>query len=776
MSEEDKFINIITRYSQQGAEEVAKATKLVGKEADDFYEKQANNWDNLGKDFQDYQKNYQAGAANVASGAQGMKEGIKDQGLDQAIGKQKLYTNTLQESNLAFRSLRAEARSVGIVSRELATVGAMMTAGILLEAKTFISTVGLTTAAGAQWLATEDKIKQANLQIGATAADVVLPSLQKTATYMTALAGIVKENPWLMEGALSVGGVLTAIGGIGLIVMNAMRMVANLGMIAVKMGINPQALMRGGASQYGVAGGQIGPAEAGAGSMSAGAAVAVGVLALAVGAALGNALGNAINKAMGQQEQNLGDNMMTVVRLLQLPMTALIKGLGTMIPGFTGAANAVLTFQNNLDHFIGTIVGASDDLKQESDKQNSADGKGGMITQQQVQTFINYQQQMLQAEQEYDSQRAATVAEFGQKMVESESNYQRQRSQIINDFESQQAQTMQDRQIAMAQMARDFARSQEQAERSYAEQRAKSKQSFENAEKDAEQAHQKALLKLAQDHAEKRFDLLGQRDALGLVLEDRAYKKKVDEENQNFADDQKKRNRDYAQQLTDQKRAFEEQRAQQLADYQQKLADQAAANALADQRAAEQEAKQLAQLDEQHKLEQEKLKKQEEQTLSTLQTNYEKQQKALTDNLSKQLEDLDLFMGNDRKLKADYYAAETADLEAWIAANRGLLSRTAGGENVPGKALGGSAAGRTLVGERGPEIVDLPLGSYVHTNSESKAMAAAMARQSVAPQQQGGLTLQFYLGQSGNMTEFRSMMKATENRILSTIAKELELA
>jgi len=39
-----------------------------------------------------------------------------------------------------------------------------------------------------------------------------------------------------------------------------------------------------------------------------------------------------------------------------------------------------------------------------------------------------------------------------------------------------------------------------------------------------------------------------------------------------------------------------------------------------------------------------------------------------------------------------------------------------------GKASGGYAAGLTLVGERGPELVSLPRGSYVHDNRESERM------------------------------------------------------
>jgi hypothetical protein len=43
---------------------------------------------------------------------------------------------------------------------------------------------------------------------------------------------------------------------------------------------------------------------------------------------------------------------------------------------------------------------------------------------------------------------------------------------------------------------------------------------------------------------------------------------------------------------------------------------------------------------------------------------------------------------------------------------------------VQGRAGGGSASGLTWVGEQGPELVNLPSGSYVNTASQSKAMAS----------------------------------------------------
>lgn len=45
--------------------------------------------------------------------------------------------------------------------------------------------------------------------------------------------------------------------------------------------------------------------------------------------------------------------------------------------------------------------------------------------------------------------------------------------------------------------------------------------------------------------------------------------------------------------------------------------------------------------------------------------------------------------------------------------------------SAPGRASGGPAQGWTLVGENGPELVDLPNGSYVHSTSKSRDILAA---------------------------------------------------
>lgn len=51
--------------------------------------------------------------------------------------------------------------------------------------------------------------------------------------------------------------------------------------------------------------------------------------------------------------------------------------------------------------------------------------------------------------------------------------------------------------------------------------------------------------------------------------------------------------------------------------------------------------------------------------------------------------------------------------------------------SAPGKAVGGPASGLTLVGERGPELVDFPNGSYVYNNNDTKEMLSGSGQTNI---------------------------------------------
>ena len=63
-----------------------------------------------------------------------------------------------------------------------------------------------------------------------------------------------------------------------------------------------------------------------------------------------------------------------------------------------------------------------------------------------------------------------------------------------------------------------------------------------------------------------------------------------------------------------------------------------------------------------------------------------------------------------------------AILVAAVVAGVGMLLQ----KFIPGRAMGGPANGLTLVGEKGPELVNLPSGSHVYSNSDSRRIATGM--------------------------------------------------
>lgn len=76
------------------------------------------------------------------------------------------------------------------------------------------------------------------------------------------------------------------------------------------------------------------------------------------------------------------------------------------------------------------------------------------------------------------------------------------------------------------------------------------------------------------------------------------------------------------------------------------------------------------------------------------------------------------------------------------------------GKSIPGNASGGSASGLTWVGEKGPELIDAPAGSYVHTASRSRQMTSGNGGSGITVNVAGSI-----IGPSG-IDELTDMMAA----------------
>jgi hypothetical protein len=280
MADQEKNINVNVNYKTTGAQDAAQSFVLQGKAADEYYRKLANNMasngDTMAKDFQAFQNQYKSGTQ-------------QNQQVTQSFNNEVVKTTT------NFRALRMEARELNQIGTFFTIAGGLLTGAIVADANNYVKTMGSINSESAKWLGYQNSIKESNLQIGRVATEAMLPAMKGAADLMQKIADIVQANPWLVQGALTVGGVLTVLGITTKVIAELVKVVADVGLLLGKAAASQAASA---ASQYGVAGGKIGPTEAGAGGSIAGTVGTIALYAGSVilGANIGLAIGNFINK------------------------------------------------------------------------------------------------------------------------------------------------------------------------------------------------------------------------------------------------------------------------------------------------------------------------------------------------------------------------------------------------------------------------------------------------------------------------------------------------
>jgi hypothetical protein len=753
MSTEDKLINVVVKYSQEGAQDVVQSDILMGKAADDFYTKQHQQWDTLGADFENFQKTVSTNSQTVTTG---LKQVVQES------------DNTTK----SFHALRMEGMELRQVGTLLTLGGGLMTAGIIADANNYVKTIGNINAGNAQWLGYENNIKNANLEIGESARNAMLPVMKEGADLMERMADLVKANPWIMTAALAVGGAMTVLGTATIVISELIRAVADIGLLLTKMGV------LGGASQTINAGGGVGSLEYAPGGAAGTLGGTLGMVTLTatsviigveLGQALGNWLGSQLDKAglsafKDYKPQNLQDALMTLIKIEELPFINLARGLAQMDPALTDSANAVITWINNLNKGSGELVGAS--------RSPSPTTPDTQTQQNEVQDFISFQKQMADATSNYESQRADTVKQYEQQMADATQQYESQRADIVSNFAEQQARSERDFGEQQATAARNFGEQQTKAVRDYNEQVTKSNRDFAESQANAQRAHNLEMAQLAQDHDAKMKDLAANRDALGLVKEQASYNLQVQQKDQTFNDQQQQNIQQHRQQLADQRQSFLQQQSDAQAAYDQQRSDAQAAHAqqMADQ--AANEAEQLAKLDANHKLEMAKLDAQEKDKLAKLDDAYKKQVDQIQTAFIDQLNALDANILGDSAAYTKYLENEATQFQTWL---NNFKSQSQSAVKGAATAVAGTAhqaggwANFMGPGEDGlPEyVMDNPTSMMMKSllgNQMSQAgmISAVMAGKNAQAGGGGGRNLSITIvGKGLTMTEIQAMTDKT---------------
>lgn len=689
MAEDEKIINVALRYTTNGADEAARQNKIIEEStkkiasSEDSLKRNAQGWVVVGESARkaDLELNKIFGTQQkIINGWTVLGKAGDVMGFDpaKAVGDHARLTTSLENELRIMKSLKETGRELSQVGQSFTIVGGIFTAAAVADAKAYVNYVGQTTKLGAEWLSAEERIKKANLEIGESTARVILPAVQEGAVLMERIAQIAESHPWLVQGIVGAGGIFLALGAATKVIGEIAKVTADMGLLLSKLGLKQAESLAG-----------EGAAAAGAGGVGATlGTVALYATAVIIGAEIGAALGNWLGKIIygeSYKKQNIGDALVTLEKIFQLPWVGLASILNKMGPAMQGVARAIMDTLNSFDAFLGKIVGAS------QYKETAAAGGTGeqdVVSQQAVQSFINYQKELNAAQENYSEQRSEIIKTHEEEIANLTQQYEQQRAGIISAAEQQISRLSRDYNVQKTQAAANYAanevkaaddynRQQAQAAQSFQASIQKSERDFHNQQKLAAVQHQRDMAKLEAEHNNRMADLAASRDALGLVKEQRKYQQDVTERNSDFQLQQSQRAQEHAQQIADMRSAFNAQRAEAAENYKRQRADAAAAyaqqqaeaqanyqRAVADARAAE--SQRLAQLDQQHKAEMQKVDQQEKEKLSKLDQAYKKQVDQLQTAFIDRLRALDSTILGDSVAFEKYMQSEALQFRQWL--------------------------------------------------------------------------------------------------------------
>jgi len=759
-SGDEKIINVLVKIREEGAKEVSDNIVLTGKAADDYYSKLTNDMaargDTLAKEFQTFQGEY-------------------DQGAQKNVQQTETFIKSLNNTQASLRSLRMAARELAQVGNFLTIGGGLLTAGILADAKSYVTAMGETTALSAEWLASENKIKTAGLEIGKTATEVALPALKASADVLEKIAGFIQSNPWIVSAALGVGAAMTAVGVTTRIISELVRVTADIGLLLGRMrliegvesahvaavaadtdALIAHSIAEGGTSLASGSGGLLGGAgalangaswlvsnSAAAGGMAAGleGLGATGAVAAIGGLATGLTELGVIALGVVYIFQNAGKAFDTFTKIFQSDIGFMVMALEKM---------HMITQQQGTD-FWNTFTG-----NKPAPKIGSEDDP---YRAQETADFIAFQKQAATAAENFASQKADEVTQSEQQMADATANYENQRANIIETTESQ-----------IATMARNFSEQEFKATRSHQEQVAKSNRDFAISQQNAARTHQNELQKLAEQHDRKIYDLAATRDALGIVKENQAYKDSVDQSNVQYNLQRQQAVQQFAIQQSDEKAAYEQQRADALAAYEQQAAD-----------ARAKESDQLAKLDASHKAEMDKLAANEKDKLAKMDEAYKKQVDLMQSAFVDRIDTLTHSIMGDTTAYDNWMIRSAQQLQNWI---NNYQTGITGYGNMPrvGSVIHANAVGG-YASFFGPGENGAP--EYVLSNSTTKALESMLggklsqanllagvmagknaARQTVAGGQQMNITV---TSRSLTVSEIRSEVQSALGEMMGNI-------
>ncbi len=584
---------------------------------------------------------------------------------ERAAAAAKKYKEQMKEVALVNRQagqsafyLRDVGEKLNQVGSMLSRVGTNITTPIFGALNAFLQTANQADPIATRWRSAQLEIERSYMRIGAVATNELLPAIEAAARLMDTVADFVERNPGAISLALGtgitakIGGAVLQTGGTILTSLGALKSLGLLGGSATGTAAGGGAL-----ATIGTALTAISPALLTIASVLGGIGLGAGVYEGMARSKWGQDMGLAtLNQYATVGANILGDlfsNISTALGLLDETEAERKTTIFTaMIAKITGAIdeNSPL-WQSALSMLPSETAGTAQP----------------MISQEALDAYQRYQEQIASLEEQYGEQRSAIVEQYAKQRAQLEAQYEQQRAVYIQRFQQQEADALEDYYASRAEAAQDY------------------QIDVQRAEKD----HQRQMRDLLKDHQQRMSDLTDARDALGLVREERAYEDERQQAEEEYQIEMKRRSEDFARQLQQMENQFRIQRERRIRDFNQQLEEMAA----------------------QHEQQMALLQQQEVETLQELERGYEEQKQLLAKSLRETVLTIDAnLIGGQAELQARS-AKLLSDFKQWLESVQLNMPGTGFQSNyyqsgIFGRAIGGYADnGIYRLGEAGREFV-----------------------------------------------------------------------
>lgn len=667
--------------------------------------------------------------AEVHNGTKSVQEALAGiDGASNAVGITAMKLQPiLEEQNRIAAALQnswwraqRQLKAAQFVMTQMVAVGAAMSAPIVKFATDYIKEYDKLGLKGDEtverWKAAMNKIKGAELSVGKTAVDVLLPTLEKVAVLAENAAAFVEKNPDIIRAALETGAVLITLGTIGTLLIQGIKLVVDvkfvaasvqnmaasaLAMEAAKVNLKA-ALIHAAAGEYDLAqDAALRPLSGATDLFSSGtvkkiASYVIPIVAAAVllyaGAKGGEQVGNWAGKKVYGDEwktQDMGDAWRTFRMEMASISQTFVMVSRKMGFGSDEAAKKVWEFTKKVWGLTGALENAA-----AATSRLEAEAKAMAILQQ-----LNVDDSAATAK--YEQDRVQVINDANESLAQAAVSYSNAITSAANQYYD-----------SISSITASFQAATIDAEAEYAAKRAEIIANAGEQIEDIERDLQERLRQLALDHADRMAELTASRDALGLVQEQRKYEREREEEiraaNIRIAEIRQ----DIAQQLAEAAAAYAREEAQRRAQYERDL-----------QEAAAQYSASLSQASEAYTAERKQILEAQAQKLKDLQKNYEDERRQRVAAALAAIRELGNNLYAERLLRSQYQTAIYGDFEAFVAAmlaeSAKLRAEADASASTSGKASGGYVGrGRYTVGEEGYE--------FVTNHSTTKALEAAV--------------------------------------------------